>query len=458
MSTNNHTKNLFSDFSSVSSKEWKQLIQMELKGGDYNQMLVWESLEGIKVKPFYHADETEYLDIKMPSNEFHISQIFFVDDEQITNKIALESLDKGTEIIIFDVKTSFDADILLQNFNPKKVKKIIFRLHYFAPHFIKNLQSSFPQLPIELQIDPIGNLAKTGNWFINEKQDFEQVEDLLSTSKADNILFIDTTIYQNAGANIVQQIAYALAHLNEYLNFYNKKIKNKIGFSFAIGSNFFFEIAKLRAFRYLAQNLIKEHGLKLEVEIFAQPTLRNKTLYDYNVNILRTSTENISAVLGGAQVVNSLAYDAFFKKSNEFSERIARNQLILLKNENELSQAQNYAEGSYYIESITVELSKKSLELLKEIEKNGGFLAQLKKGSIQKKIYTAAEKEVELFESGKIILLGTNKYPNTKDKIKDTTEIYPFQKKKKEKTEIIPILAKRLAEKMEQERLELEEK
>lgn len=458
MSTNIHTNNLFADFSEISSKEWKQLIQMELKGGDYNQLLVWESLEGIKVKPFYHADETEYLDLKMPSNDFSISQVFFVDDEQITNKIALESLEKGTEIIIFDTQNGFDADLLLQNFKPEKVKKIIFRLHYLAPHFLKNLQASFPHLPIELQIDPIGNFANTGNWFINEKQDFDQVEEVLKATKTENILFIDASIYQNAGANIVQQIAYALAHLNEYLNLYNKKIKNKISISFSIGSNFFFEISKLRTFRYLAQKLIKEHGLKLEIEIFAQPTLRNKTLYDYNVNILRTSTENMSAVLGGAQVVNSLAYDTFFKKSNEFSERIARNQLILLKNENEFSQAQKYAEGSYYIESISVELAKKSLELLKEIEKNGGFLSQLKKGSIQKKIQANAEKELELFESGKLILLGTNKFPNIKDKMKDTTEIFPFQKKRKDKTEIIPIIAKRLAEKMEQERLELEEK
>lgn len=447
---------LFSEFQPVSAKEWKQLIQMELKGADYNQALVWESLEGIKVKPFYHADETEYLEIPMPQKDFSISQTFFVDDENITNKIALEAVEKGAEIIVFNVKNGFDADVLLQNFNTSNVKNIIFRLHYLAPHFIKTLRESFPEIPLKVQIDPIGNLASTGNWFINEKQDFTQIEDVLTNLNGENILLTDASVYQNAGANIVQQVAYALAHVNEYFNLYKDKINGKISVEFAIGGNYFFEMAKLRAFRYLAQELINTHNLKPEVELFAKPTLRNKSLYDYNVNILRTATENMSAVLGGADVVNSLSYDYFYKKSNEFSERIARNQLILFKAENEFEKAQNYAKGSYYIETLTLEIAKKSLELFKEIEKNGGLIAQLKKGSIQKKIKESAEKEQQLFDEGKIISLGVNKFTNANDRMKHEIEIFPHTKYHKEKTEILPVLAKRLAEKTEQERLEKE--
>ncbi len=446
-------KNLFSAFPEVGSKEWKQLIQFELKGKDYNQTLVWESLEGIKVKPFYHADETEYLEIPFIQKDYLISQTFFVDNESITNKIALEAVLNGVEVIQFIAKEGFDADILLQNFEKSKVKKVIFSLHYLAPHYIKTLQKALPTIQIEIRIDPIGNLAETGNWFINEKQDFEQIKTVLNELKDDNVLFINSGIYQNAGANIVQQVAYALAHTNEYLNTFTDNIKGKIRVGFAMGSNFFFEIAKLRAFRYLIQQLIEKHHLKLELELFCQPSLRNKTLYDYNVNILRSATENLSAIIGGATIINSLAYDSFFKKSNDFSERIARNQLIILREENEMKEMGSIANGSYYIENLTVEIANKALEIFKEIEKNDGFLNQLKKGIIQKKIAEATKKEQLLYEEGKIVLVGTNKFANSNEKMKNISEILPFTAFKTEKTDIIPIKSRRLAEKMEKERL-----
>jgi methylmalonyl-CoA mutase len=446
-------KNLFSAFPEVGSKEWKQLIQFELKGKDYNQTLVWESLEGIKVRPFYHADEADYLEIPFIQKGFLISQTFFIDNESITNKIALEAVLNGVEVIQFIAKEGFDADILLQNFEKSKVKKVIFSLHYLAPHYIKTLQTALPTIQIEIRIDPIGNLAETGNWFINETQDFDQIKTVLNELKDDNVLFINSGIYQNAGANIVQQVAYALAHANEYMQAFTNQFKGKIRVGFAMGSNFFFEIAKLRAFRYLIQQLIEKHKLKLELELFCQPSLRNKTLYDYNVNILRSATENFSAVLGGAAIINSLAYDSFFKKSNDFSERIARNQLIILREENEMKEIGSIANGSYYIENLTVEIANKALEIFKEIEKNDGFLNQLKKGSIQKKIAEATKKEQLLFEEGKIVLVGTNKFANSNEKMKNISEILPFTAFKTEKTDIIPIKSRRLAEKMEKERL-----
>jgi len=151
--------------------------------------------------------------------------------------------------------------------------------------------------------------------------------------------------------------------------------------------------------------------------------------------------------------VSSLPYDAFFKKSNAFSERIARNQLIMLREENNLKEAQQIATGSYYIEQITLELAKKALELLKDIDKSGGILKQIKAGTIQKKIVESAEKEQNLFDEGKLVLLGTNKFVNLKDHMKSETELFPFFKKRNEKTEVIPLVLKRLSEKLEQERL-----
>jgi len=141
----------------------------------------------------------------------------------------------------------------------------------------------------------------------------------------------------------------------------------------------------------------------------------------------------MSAVLGGANVVSSLPYDAFFNKSNTFSERIARNQLLLLKAENEFINAQYFATGSYYIEYLTLEIAKKALILFKEIEKSGGFLHQLKEGTIQKKIKESAEKEQNLFDKGQLVLLGTNKYINPSGTNENSTYVVSFLKEKTRK-------------------------
>jgi methylmalonyl-CoA mutase len=190
--------------------------------------------------------------------------------------------------------------------------------------------------------------------------------------------------------------------------------------------------------------------------ILAQPTKRDKTLYDYNVNLLRTTTQSMSAILGGANTVYNSPYDAIYHKNNEFGDRIARNQLLVLKNESYLNKVSNAAEGSYYIETLTTQFAQKALEIFKEIEAGGGFLKQLKEGVIQRKITESAQKEQEDFDSGKLVLVGTNKFQNMKDKMKNDLELFPFLKKNPRKTLIPPILEKRLAEELEQERLEKE--
>ncbi|WP_396161418.1 methylmalonyl-CoA mutase family protein, partial [Flavobacterium sp.] len=190
-----------------------------------------------------------------------------------------------------------------------------------------------------------------------------------------------------------------------------------------------------------------------DCHIIATPTKRNKTLYDYNVNMLRTTTECMSAILGGADAVANLAYDAIYHKDNEFGDRISRNQLLVLKHESYFDKVNNPADGAYYIETLTEQLAEKALELFKDIEKNGGLISQLIDGTIQRKINESALKEQELFDSGKEVLLGTNKYPNKNDQMKNDLELYPFVKQNARKTLITPIIEKRLAEKLEQERL-----
>ena len=447
---------LFEDFSKVSSKEWKQKIQVDLKGADYNDTLIWESLEGIKIKPFYHNDEAiSNLNIDTKTTEFKILQNIFVQDVAKSNAKAKDSLNRGAQTIRFTIENNtISIEELMRNLPLENT--YYFNLQFLSTDYINKLEqfSANNKYNFILKVDPIGQLVKDGNWFENLEKDFENLNKI-NTKAATPFLTIKTGIYQNAGANMIQQLAYALAHTNEYFNRI-ENINQSITFEVAVGSNYFFEIAKIRALRILFNTLAKEYNHNFDCKIVAIPTKRNKTLYDYNVNMLRTTTECMSAILGGADVVGNLAYDAIYHKDNEFGDRISRNQLLVLKNESYFDKVNNPSDGAYYIESLTEQLAEKALTLFKDIEANGGFITQLIEGTIQRKIKENAEKEQELFDNGKEVLLGTNKYPNQNDRMKDELELYPFVKQNPRKTLITPIIERRLAEKLEQERLKNE--
>ena len=453
--------NLFNDFDSLSSKQWKQKIQFELKGADYNDTLVWESPEGIKVKPFYHKDEDyKTTNIITEASNAKIVQNIFVFDIEKSIRKANDSIARGAESVRFTIENE-DLDIT-KLFSEIAINKIpvYLNLKFLSENFIKKVNeiALSKNAIIHCLVDPIHQLASDGNWFESETKDNFEVLNTVS-KECKNVAFINinATLYQNAGANMVQQLAYALAHTNEYFN-HIQTINQPITIEVSVGTNYFFEIAKLRALRLLFNTLAKEYNHNFDCHILATPTKRNKTLYDYNTNMLRTTTECMSAILGGANAVANLAYDAIYHKDNEFGDRISRNQLLILKKESYFDIVNNPADGTYYIENLTAQLAEKALLLFKEIEANGGFIKQLKVGNIHKKIQESAQKEQELFDSGKEVLLGTNKYPNKNDKMSHDLELFPFVKIKPRKTLITPIIEKRLAEKMEQERLETEKK
>lgn len=445
---------LFNEFIGTSSAAWKQKIQADLKGADYNETLLWKTNEGITVKPFYSKEDRTNTKLKLPRKGFNICQTIFIDNEKIANSLALDALRRGATSIQFISTKPFNCSLLLQNIDINTIL-IYFKFQFLPPVFLVELSKFINPNKTFIQLDIIGNLAENGNWFINLNEDFKQLDLILKSNK--NCVSVSSDLYQNAGATIVQQLAYTLAHANEYLHHFGKDIAEKIHFTFSTGSNYFFEIAKLRAFRILWATLLNEYDQENNaVHIFTQPSLRNKTLYDYNINMLRTTTEYMSAILGGSNTVSSVSYDAMYHKSNEFGERIARNQLLILQQESYLQEAQNFADGTYYIESITHQLAEKALTLFKQIEKGGGFLKQLKAGIIQKKIAESVAKEEEDFHAKKIILLGTNMQPNKNDIMKNELELFPFIKQRNIKTLIVPINRKRLSEITEKERLEKE--
>lgn len=449
---------LFKDFEHVSSKQWKQQIQYDLKGADYNDTLVWESLEGIKIKPFYDAEELpEFTYSSSKKEAFKICQNIFVFDVEKSVRRSLETLKRGAESLRFTISDkNINIECLLENL-PLEKTTVYFSLEFLDTAFVQKLNTIAQNRDAEfyVQLDPIGQLAKDGNWFTDLKKDFELLNQIKSTCTALSFLSIDGSLYQNAGATMVQQIAYIAAHTSEYLNRISD-FSGTIVLQVAVGSHYFFEIAKLRALRLLLETIVAEFNPNIKIHILTTPSKRNKTLYDYNVNMLRTTTECMSAILGESDAVCNLSYDVLYHKENEFGDRISRNQLLILKNESYFDKVNNPADGAYFIENITQQMAEKALTLFKEIESADGFITQLIGGTIQKKIQESAAKEQELFDTGKEILLGTNKYPNKEDQMSDNLELYPFVKTKPRKTLISPIIEKRLAEKIEKERLENE--
>lgn len=452
---------LFDEFTPVSSKQWKQKIQFDLKGADYNDTLVCTSNEGIQVKPFYHADDIKALPLTTNSSSeaFKVCEIIDVVNAKIANTNALTAIESGAESIKFVITSeAISPKILLDSINLDDTSVFI-ELEFLSEAYVKAIYKHIANYNIKTNLDIIGKLAKTGNWYSNLTTDFLEFKNSIEISKS---FSINVALYQNAGANIVQQLAYAMAHTNEYFNYIEQHITHKnpltseVVFNIAVGSNYFFEIAKLRVLRLLFNAIQNEYTHKFTCHIFATPSKRNKGIYDYNTNMLRTTTECMSAVLGGANTICNLAYDAAFNKTNDFGNRIARNQLLILKHESYFDKVNNASDGSYYIESLTHQLAEKALILFKNIETNGGFLKQLKSGTIQRKIKENAAKEEQLFTDGDTVILGSNKYPNPNDKMKDSLELYPFVKIKKRKTLIEPILEKRLTENLEQQRLKKE--
>ncbi len=455
---------LFEEFPEVTTKEWKQQIQADLQGADYNKAMVWESPEGISVKPFYNHDDAGTQSPPMHRNgAWLIGQVIKGKNSEGIHKRLKACISLGAEALIVSPASEEPTAGWLPEKADRSTIPLFLEASFLSPPFLHDLCNAYSESSSKLHLclDPIGFLARTGNWHTDKKKDLAVVSGILSQYQQANlggILGIDGSLYQQAGANIVQQLGYTLAHVNEYMYLLKaEKSGSRTGFTptfkLSVGGNYFFEIAKIRALRWLWRTLASAYGWDPKCKIIAGPGLRNKTLYDYNTNLIRSSMECMSAILGGSDVVYNLPYDTMYLERNDFSERIARNQLLIMKHEGLLERPLNPADGSYYIERLTRQLAEKSLDLFKDIEAGGGFLKLLGDHTIQRKIKESAQKEEASFRKGYLILTGTNLHVNKEDRMKSSIGKSPFLAASPRKTLIEPISVKRLAEEAEQSRL-----
>ena len=437
---------LFSEFDPVSEKQWKQKIHADLKGADYNEALIWQSAEGIDVRPFYSRSEKQDARGNTHESAWRIGKRIEIGD----------GFPSDLEAVILKITDEGDVpkDLL-----DKALDQGVFlhlEMGFLSQEYIARVEAIMESYPnYALNIDLLGQLSRTGIWFKNNSEDHAILQFLLQHSKAPFICAVDTGLFQNAGANCTQQLAYGLLQANEYLNFgaQHDLPPKAISFKTAIGGNYFFEIAKLRALRWLWDSLAQEYNLNTPCHILAEPSLRNKTTFDYNANLLRTTMECMSAIHGGADTVVNRAYDSHFKDKNNFSQRIALNQLRMLKHESYLDKVGNPADGAYYIESLTEQLAQKALKLFKELEASGGYLQHLRSGILQKKIREQAKTQEAAFDAGNEKLVGANAYANEEETVVDQLDFSPFLQKEARKTDVEPIVAKRLAETLEKTRM-----
>ncbi len=347
------------DFTVHSSKLWKQKIQFELQGKDYNSTMLSITNEGITIPPFCHIDTVKPLNYGHKNNP-KIGQEISVKDEIEANKKVLYLVENGVSVFLFKAEKPFDYEQLFKGLLGKNLV-FHFKNTFLSSEFITKLNSFLKDEKVFYNVDIIGNVAQTGNGYTTLKNDFAIIQNLLP--KTPNLCSIQADIYQNAGANCVQQLAYTLSNANEYFVKYGSSIP-QIPVHFAIGNQYFMEIAKLKAFRLLWDIFTKEYLSETKAIIVAVPSTKqihsSLKINDFNQKIMSEIAE-----LGGADYI------------------------LTQNTEKEVSTT---ASNSYFIDYLTTELAKKSFELFQLIEKSGGFLQQLKKGTIQKKIRENARK------------------------------------------------------------------
>jgi len=351
---------------------WENLVKKQLKTEDIYSILEKQNLEGIEVKPFYTEVQKPLVNLPRVEESTHLVAKYH---ESLEEEVFAFILDQNVENL--DQKTIFvNNKDLAGHISPKEEDQ------YFS------------------LID-----------IFNEKEgsiDDQLAKELLAKDFKRNIC-VDISLHQNAGAAIYQQLGIALAKAKELIEVYGAEIINKLIFRIAVGGNYFFEMAKLRAFKIAFNQLSKEYGMDEVPYIFAETSLRNKAISDNENNLIRSTLELASAMIGGADAVFTNNY--LVSRSTDNSEEISFKQQIVLAYESIINVFEDASNGSYYIEDITQQFAEKAWALFVEIEEAGGYLELLKQGVVQKKIYDHAIEEQQWIEEGKIKLIGVNLYP-----------------------------------------------
>ena len=446
---------LFQDFPPVSTAEWEKLIEKDLKGADYNKRLVWRTEQGFSVKPYYREEDLQYLGSintlpgefpfvrgnKIKGNDWYIRQNISVKNIEAANKKALEILMKGVDSLgfVLDDHKEYShedidglcrnifAEIVELNFVCGKQAENIASTFY---ELVKQYNRDFQKVHGSVNFDPLGRLIMKGNYYDSPDEDLERCKRMIqATGNLPNftVITVNGRNFHHCGSSIIQELAYSLSAGAEYLTQLTERglsvdsIAPAMRFNFSVGSDYFMEMARIRAARQLWASIVKAYGPSsddiAQISIHTETASWNITVYDPHVNLLRTTTETMSAVIAGVDSHVVKSFDSAYSRPEEFSERIARNQQLLLKEEAYLDKVADPAAGSYYIEILTASIIEEAWKRFLEVEEQGGYVEAVKSGFIQKKITENAKAMDIAIAMRKKSLLGTNQYPNFTEKI-----------------------------------------
>ncbi len=444
---------LFDMFPPVSTEEWMAKINVDLKGADFNKKLVWRTNEGFNVMPFYRKEDIEGLPSvgSMPgqypyvrgtktNNDWLIRQQILGTTAEEINANAKHAIDKGVESLGISMRGLEASDLaaVLEGIDLNKVEVNIICCPRKAEEMAKALVEIVEKAGAKetfkgsIGFNPFKRLLKHGLEFPKDiKETALAVYEAVKPVEGLRCFAVDSFLLNNAGAYITQELGYALAWGAEWMTLMTEagltpcEVNKRIKFNMGISSNYFMELAKFRAGRMLWAEIVKAYGADEEcckMAVHAVTSEFNMTIYDAHVNLLRSMTETMSAALAGVDSIETLPFDLVYTTPDEFSERIARNQQHLLRDESHLDKVVDPAGGSYYIETLTSSIAAQAWKVFNEVEDNGGFYEMLKKGEIQAKVNESGVKRHIDVARRKEILLGTNQYPNINemalDKIK----------------------------------------
>ena len=442
---------LFTEFTAPTTQEWLDKIQVDLKGADFQKRLVWRTNEGFNVQPFYRREDLANLKTpdalpgefpfvrgnKKDNNEWYVRQNIAVEDPKEANAKALDILNKGIDSLGFrikgsDVSAEFIETLLkdiyceIVDLNFRTCPRHALELAQIVDAYFTKKGFDKAKLSFTVGFDPIESILTKGKDMTELLAEGPKIVEALKDYPKAHVMTVHTETLNNAGAYIVQELGYALAWGNEYLQqLVDAGVDVDLAacqmkFYMGVSENYFMEIAKFRAARLLWAQIVKQYEPKddasCKMTINATTSTYNQTLFDSYVNLLRSQTEAMSAALGGVHSMVVTPFDAPYEKATDFSERIARNQQLLIKEEAHFDRIVDASAGSYYIEHLTDALAQEGWKLFLKIEDEGGFLEACKKGIVQDDINATNVKRHGDAAKRKEFLLGTNQFPNFTEK------------------------------------------
>jgi methylmalonyl-CoA mutase len=459
---------LFTEFPAVTAEQWIQQAIRDLKGSDFTEKLQYTTADGITVQPFYTEADLAGRPAPEPlftHTDWEICETIPSEDVEAANKKALHALNNGATALRFRIAEGTKPEQLLRDISPEHID-LQFDLPAATDAFARKFQAWIrqqglrqDQLRVAFNADFLARLLLSGKGQKTVGAEGDAWVNLFNETTPFRSLCIDAVGYQNAGAPPAFQLACALAQAREYLDLPGVRpedLAGRIQINIAVGPDYFFEIAKLRALRKVFALLLGTYGGETQVYVHAETAFRNLTVYDPYNNLLRTTTEAMAAVIGGCNSLTVLPFDAALRPANDFSGRMARNIQLILKAESYFDKVADISAGSYFVETLTEQIAEKAWTWFREIEAAGGFIASLEKGSIQATIRDFAQTQAQRFEEGKEILVGINKYPNAQETLKENFPITDRYSTPDAGAEIEPLDTTRLAAAQEQARMKAE--